>query len=147
MAKTKIKTINLSNKNKAINVINNQQNDIFIFVIKLLINTIVIMLASKLFKNLNVDGFFYAMLTALLISVLNQFIKPYLKIITLPLSIITFGLFYPFINVIILKLASLLMGTHFEIEGIFIPLIISMFISFMNYVFENLILGNSRRNY
>ena len=49
------------------------------------------------------------------------------------------GLLYPFINVIILKLASLVMGSHFVVEGWIIPFFISLFISFMTVVLDALI--------
>jgi len=142
--KTKIKTIKLSDNDKLTNS-TSQEFNVIKFIIKLFINTIVILLAAKIFKSISVDNFYYAMIAALLIGILNQFVKPFLKIITLPLTVLTFGLFYPFINVIILKIASLLMGNHFQVEGIIIPIIISYFITFMNYLLESLILGKTRR--
>ena len=57
----------------------------------------------------------------------------------LPITILTTGLFYPFINVIILKLASFIIGDAFVIEGWFIPFFISIFISVVTLVLNNLI--------
>lgn len=59
--------------------------------------------------------------------------------LALPITMISLGLFYPFINVAILKLASLIMGSHFAVEGWIIPFFISLFISFMTIMLDTLI--------
>ncbi len=143
MEKQKLKVVRLKDNQDVIYEYN-AKNEFASFAIKLIINTIVIMLAANLFKGMYVSSFGYAMLAALIIAALNQFIRPFIIAITIPLTIITFGLFYPFINVIILQLTSLLMGKHFNVEGIFITLIISFFISFMNYVLESVVLGRKK---
>lgn len=146
MKKEKIKVIKLSNNR---NVINKKteidKETISSFVVRLLINTIVLLMASLIFKNFYIDGFFYALIGSLLISAFNQFLKPYLIILTMPITFFTFGLFYPFINVIILKLTSVFLGDHFIVIGWFIPLIISFFISFMTWFMENLILKDNKK--
>ncbi|NLA33080.1 MAG: phage holin family protein [Mollicutes bacterium] len=144
MTKEKLKVKKITNRNPVIKEPMRTKNDWLTFVIKLVINTVVILLADKIFASMSVDGFWYAMLTAVVIAFLNQYIRPFLVFLSLPLTIVTFGLFYPFINVIILKLASLLLGSHFQISGIFIPLIISLFISFMNYLLEKLVFGDKK---
>ena len=50
--------------------------------------------------------------------------------------IITLGIFYPVVNIIVLKLASILMSGHFVIEGWFTPFFIAIFISIMKILFE-----------
>ena len=70
---------------------------------------------------------------------LNITVKEFLKMLALPITMISLGLFYPFINVAILKLASLIMGSHFAVEGWIIPFFISLFISFMTIMLDTLI--------
>ena len=52
------------------------------------------------------------------------------------------GIFYPFINVIILKLASLIMGDTFVVEGWILPFFIALFISFTTLILDKLITKN-----
>ena len=68
--------------------------------------------------------------------------KPFLKLIFLPVTVITTGIFYPFINVIILKLASLIMGDAFVVEGWILPFFIALFISFTTLILDKLITKN-----
>lgn len=107
----------------------------------LLVNMIVIIMASKVFKNIYVDGVYYTFLVAILLMIFNKCIKPFLKLIMLPINIISLGITYPFVNVIILKLISLLLGNHFNIDGWFGVFFISIFISFFTIIIDKLI-GN-----
>ena len=63
---------------------------------------IVLMIASIIFKNtIYIDNSlfgFWALLAAILTSLLNETVKPILVLLTLPITSLTLGLFYPFIN-------------------------------------------------
>jgi putative membrane protein len=69
----------------------------------------------------------------------NKCVKPVLKLIMLPLNVFTLGLSYPFVNVIILKIISLLMGKYFILSGWFGAFFISIFISLMTIIIDRLI--------
>ena len=75
----------------------------------------------------------------------NKSIKPILNIIMLPINIYTLGITYPFVNVIILKLISLLLGSHFVLVGWFSAFFISIFISIMTIIIDALIGKEIRR--
>ena len=85
-----------------------------------------------------ISSFGYAILTSLIILILNKTIKPILNIVALPITIMSLGILYPFINVIILKLASLIMGQAFIVEGWFVPFFISIFISISTIFLETI---------
>ena len=110
-----------------------------------LVNMIVIIMATKIFKNIDIDNVFYIFLVALLLMILNKFIKPTLNMIMLPINIYTLGLTYPFVNVIILKIISLLLGSHFILKGWIGAFFISIFISIMTIIINNLIGKEIRR--
>ena len=112
------------------------------YTLTLLINSIVLLLASKIFKGFYIQSFGYAIITSLVISLLSSTVKPFLKLIFLPVTVITTGIFYPFINVIILKLASLIMGDTFVVEGWILPFFIALFISFTTLILDKLITKN-----
>ena len=75
-----------------------------------------------------------------IIFILNKTIKPIIFRLTLPITGLTLGLFYPFINVIILKLTEWILGPHFEIEGIWTVFFLAILISVMNIIIENIVI-------
>ena len=105
----------------------------------ILVNMIVIIMATKIFKNINVDSVFYTFLVAVLLMIFNKCIKPLLNLIMLPINIYSLGITYPFVNVIILKLISLLLGKHFVLSGWFSAFFISIFIYIMTILIDTLI--------
>ena len=105
----------------------------------LLINSVSLMLASKIFEGFYIASFGYAIITSLVISFLGRLVKPTLELLLLPMTIITTGLSYPLINVIILKLASLIMGSAFVVKGWILPFFISIFLSIITIVLDQII--------
>ncbi len=109
------------------------------WVLTLLISATAIVLATKIFRGFYVESFSYAIITAIVIMILNRLLKPTLKILALPITVISLGILYPIVDTIILKLASLVMGTHFVVEGWVIPFFVSIFISFVTVLLDTLI--------
>ncbi len=116
-----------------------KKNELIVMLLELIVSAVTLMLASYIFKGFYVENIIYALLTALLISVLNSTIKPFLIYLTLPITILTWGIFYPIVNVIILKLASFLMGDAFIVEGWILPFFIAIFISIMTPLLHSII--------
>ena len=82
----------------------------------------------------------YAFLAAIIIYVLNQTIKPILVYLTLPITALTMGLFYPIINVFILYITSFILGDNFQIYGFLLPFVIAVVISVLNMFMEGMII-------
>lgn len=105
---------------------------------------IVLISVSLIFKKtVQFDTSYYGfwfLITAIIIYILGKTIKPLLIWLTLPLTGLTMGLFYPFINVIILYITDLLLGSHFEISGIFMAFIVAVFISFVNILMQKCVI-------
>lgn len=114
--------------------VDSKNNTLITMLLELIVSALTLMLASAIFKGFYVENFLYAILTALLISVLDATIKPLLELVTLPVTILSLGLLHPIVNVIILKLASTLMGSSFIVDGWFLPFFISIFISLVTEV-------------
>lgn len=112
---------------------------------------IVLATVSVLFKSFEINNQyfgFYALLASIIIYVLNQTIKPVLTYITLPITVLSWGLFYPIINVVILYITSFVLGDNFKITGFIAPFFIAIVISFLNILMEGLVLKpiTKRRN-
>ena len=104
--------------------------------------TLVLILVSSMFKSVYIDKdhfLIYAILIELVLYVLNKTLKPILFTITIPITGITLGLFYPFINLFILKLADWIFGSHFQLENVYIAFFVAILISIMNLIVEGLI--------
>lgn len=104
---------------------------------------IVLVFVATFFESFQIDDnhlYTYGIIATLIIFLLNKTIKPILFRLTLPLTGMTLGLFYPFINVIILKLTEWILGSHFEITGIWTVFFIAILISLINIVIDNIII-------
>ena len=115
------------------------KSDILKFIVGLFVYAVVLSLAGNLFRNLFISDFFHALIAATVLSVLNYTIKPILIYWTLPLTILSFGIAYPIVNMIILKLCDVLMGSNFEIHGFLSMFFIAIFISFLKIIFDKAI--------
>ena len=119
--------------------IDNKKADFTSFVAELFVYAIVLFIADMLFDNLYIESFLYALIAAVILSMLNYTVKPVLVFLTLPLNILTLGITYPIVNMIILKICDLLMGKYFIIHGFFAMFIISIFISLLKILFDKMI--------
>ena len=110
--------------------------------INIIIYFIVLLIISILFKTVDIDTKYYGIyivLSSIIVCFLNETIKPVLFRLTIPLTGITLGLFYPCINILILKLTDFILGSHFETHGIITLFLTAILISFMHMLMENVI--------
>ncbi len=84
----------------------------------------------------------WGLIAVIIVFILNRTIKPLLVWMTLPLTALTLGLFYPLINILVLKITDFILGSHFEIRGTIMVFFVSIIISIMNAIMDNLIIDN-----
>jgi len=105
------------------------------FLIRWLILTVAIIVASYLLEGIHISGFFSAFFAAAALGILNALFRPILILLTLPINILTLGLFTFIINALMLKMASGVIP-GFEVHGfwtaVFGSLIISVVSSLLN---------------
>ncbi len=99
----------------------------------LLVNTISIFAVSYILSGIEVDSFLIALVVAVVMAVLNVTLKPLLVLITIPLTIVTFGFFLLVVNVLVLYAAEALID-GFHIAGFWWALAFSLLVSFINSV-------------
>lgn len=144
---TKIERNNHKNNYKKL--INNRFVEWLIYMIGY---AIVLVTVSVLFTSFEINNQYfglYALLASIIIYILNQTIKPILTYITLPLTVLSWGLLYPISNMIVLYITSFILGkSNFHISGIIAPFFIAIIISLLNILMEGLILKpiTKRRN-
>jgi len=99
--------------------------------IRWLILTAAIMFASYLIEGIKVDGFSSALLAAAILGMLNAFLRPILIILTLPINIMSLGLFTFVINALLLMMASGVIS-GFVVQGFWSAIFGSLIISIVN---------------
>ncbi len=118
-------------------------NKIIEWLLYILLYTIVFIIVTNLFDSIYIDmrhTYIYSVLVVLITYILNKTIKPVLVTLTIPITGLTLGLFYPFINLFILKIVDWILGPHFQLHGIWISLLIAILLSTSNFLIENLII-------
>jgi len=99
-----------------------------------LISAIFLLLTAKLVPGFKIKSFGSALLAALAVGLLNIFLRPLLIFLTLPINILTLGLFTFVVNAIIFKLAAKLLD-GFQIDGWFAAVIGAIVLSLIQSVF------------
>ncbi|UOD34745.1 phage holin family protein [Deferribacteraceae bacterium V6Fe1] len=115
-------------------------------VYRIFVNIIGIGLSGILFKHVIVSSFLALVLSGIVLSVLNLFLKPILFLATLPLQILSFGIFYLITNAIILKLTSAFID-GFYIDGFWAAIGASILIGLVNIIFDLLATNDELRYY
>ncbi len=103
------------------------------FLINWLISGIAIMIASYLLPGIRLSGFAAAMIAAVVFGFINAFIKPVLSLLTLPLTIMTLGLFSLVINSLLVLLVSRLVN-GFQVASFWWALAFSLLLALVNFV-------------
>ncbi len=106
------------------------------FITKLLLTAFAVLVLSNLLSGIVVDNYVTAVIIAFVIAVLNMFVRPILIVLTLPVTILTLGLFLLAINAFIILMAGKLI-TGFYVNGFFTALIFSVLLS----IFRSVLFG------
>jgi putative membrane protein len=101
--------------------------------VRWLIMAVSIMAAAYVIPGVVVSGFFSALWVALFLGIVNVLIKPVLILITLPINILTLGLFTFVINAVLVLLASAVIK-GFQVNGFFSAMFFSIVLSVVNYL-------------
>ncbi|GHA60993.1 phage holin family protein [Pontibacter akesuensis] len=98
------------------------------FILRIILTGAAAMLAAYLLPGVDIDGFLTAIILALVLAVLNAVVRPVLVFLTIPVTILTLGLFLLVINAVIILLASWMIE-GFEVAGFISALLFSIVIS------------------
>ncbi|WNH08982.1 phage holin family protein [Thalassobellus suaedae] len=107
-------------------------------IIKLLLNAIAVFVIAHFLNGVNVDTYTTAIIVAIVLSVLNLLVKPILVILTLPITILTLGLFLLIINALIILLADNLID-GFSVSSIWIAVLFSILLSILQSILHSLL--------
>ncbi|NBA86886.1 phage holin family protein [Emticicia sp. CRIBPO] len=103
------------------------------YLIRLAICGAVVYLIPNYLKDIYVDSYVTAFIVAFAMSLLNNFVKPVLNLIAIPITILTLGLFYFVITVLMVYICDFLID-GFSVSGFINPLIFSFLLSIVNSI-------------
>jgi putative membrane protein len=112
-------------------------------VLRWLTLTAAILLTAYLMGGIHVTSFLSALGAAAILGILNAFFRPIALLITLPINVLTFGLFTFIINAVMLKMVSGVIG-GFHVEGFWTAVFGALLISLISFALNTLIRGNGR---
>lgn len=104
-------------------------------IVRFLLSGLAVLLTAYLLPGVNVEHYGYALLVAVVLSIANLIIKPILVFLTIPITIVTLGLFLLVINAVIILLVDYLIPTGFEVDGFWWALAFSLILSLFNSLF------------
>jgi putative membrane protein len=107
------------------------------FIIRFLLNGLAVLVTAYLLEGVSVDGYMTALIVALVLSAANAIVKPILIILTIPITILSLGLFLLVINALIIMLVDYLVP-KFEVSGFWWALLFSLILSIFNSIFDDL---------
>ena len=103
-------------------------------ILRILLSAVAVVILANILPGVGVDTYTTAIIVAIVLSLLNFIVKPVLVILTLPVTILTLGLFLLIINAIIILLADYFIS-GFQVNNIWWALLFSLLLSFLQSIF------------
>ncbi len=113
----------------------NQRFNTMNYLVKTLITTVAVLITSYLLGGVTVDSFISALVVAFVLGVLNMILKPILILLTIPVTIMSLGLFLLVINAFIIQLAAYFVK-GFEVTTFWWALLFSIILSVVSWFLE-----------
>ncbi len=108
-------------------------------IIQILVIAVAVLITAAILPGISIKNFGTAVIVAIVLGLLNYFVTPVMVFLSIPITIITFGLFLFVINALIIMLASSMVG-GFKVAGFWWALIFSIVLSFITYLLEMILL-------
>ena len=105
-------------------------------ILRVLLSALAVVILARILPGVGVDSYTTAIIVAIVISLLNFLVKPLLIILTLPVTILTLGLFLLIINAIIILMADGLID-GFSVQNIWWALLFSLLLSLLQSIFNS----------
>ena len=115
------------------------------YILKILLSAAAVVILAKLIPGVQVDTYTTAIWVAFIIGILDAILKPIFVILTLPVTILTLGLFLFVINAVLILIANNWID-GFSVSGFWTALLFSILLSFFESVLYNVIEKNPKSN-
>lgn len=113
--------------------------------LSIFLNAVALIIVAQIFDNFHLENFGTALIASFILSILNIFIKPILVFFTLPITLLTLGLFLFVINAVTLMITQEVMGSDFVINGFGTAIIAAIVIALLNVILNRVVADTVRR--
>ena len=107
-------------------------------ILRVLLTALAVVILAKVLPGVSVDGYGSAIIVAIVIALLRFIVKPILVVLTLPITVITLGLFLLVINAIIIMMADFFVP-GFDVNTIWWALLFSLLLSILQSIFHSVL--------
>ncbi|HET8859600.1 phage holin family protein [Marivirga sp.] len=111
--------------------------DLTEFIIRLLLSAIAVFISARILSGVKVDSFRQSVIVAIVLGVINAIVKPILVFLTIPITIITLGLFLLVINALMIMLVDKIMK-GFKVKSFWWAFFFSIILSVLNAILQSL---------
>lgn len=101
--------------------------------INLIVTAVIVYLLANFLPGISVDDFGSSIIVVIVLALLNFIVKPILQLISIPVTILTLGLFLFVINALIIMLCGYIVG-GFHVEGFWPALLFSLVLSIVQSI-------------
>lgn len=108
-------------------------------ILQILISSVAVYFTAWLLPGISVKSYGSAILVAIVLGVLNAILKPVLQLLSLPITVLTLGLFLFVINALVIMLASWILGSNFHVNNFWWALLFSIIVSLVSGILDALI--------
>lgn len=108
-------------------------------IVQILIIALAVMLTAAILPGIEIKNYWSAIVVAIVLALLNYFVSPVMVFLSIPITILTFGLFLFVINAFIIMLAGYLVD-GFKVLGFWWALLFSIVLSIISYLLEMILL-------
>jgi putative membrane protein len=115
------------------------------FLARLVLNGIAIIIAAWLLPGLHISGTFPALVAGVILGFVNAIVRPILFFLTLPLTLITLGLFIFVLNAVCFGLTAWLVP-GFSVDGFWWALLGALLVSIVSWILNGLVVGSKERD-
>lgn len=113
------------------------------FIIRLIVTALALAVTAFLLPGIHVeDGILTLLLIALVFGIVNAILKPIITVLSCPLIILTLGLFYLVVNGLMLLITDELVGSNFEVDGIWWAILGGLVMGIVGSILESLLAVN-----
>lgn len=109
------------------------------WLIQIIVNAVVLLIIANFFQSVEVAGLGAAILASFILSIVNVIVKPILIVLTLPVTVLTLGLFLFVINAVTLLLTSAVMGSSFVIDGFGMAIVAAVIFAILSALIHSFI--------
>jgi putative membrane protein len=115
------------------------------FLARLVLNGVAIILAAYVLPGIHIAGLFAALVAGVILGFVNAIVRPVLFFLTLPLTLITLGLFIFVLNAICFALTAWLVP-GFSVDGFWWAIFGALLVSIVSWILNGIVVGKKERD-